>query len=80
MLPKLDGQNVLVRIRELERKFGIKPVDAVKVVMTTALSDPKNIIRAFNEGRADSYLLKPIDKKKLVEELEKLGLSFEIQR
>jgi len=80
MLPKLDGQNVLKRIRSIEHEYGIKPVDTVKVVMTTALSDPKNIIKAFNEGGADSYLLKPIDKRKLIEELQKIGFSLEMQR
>jgi two-component system chemotaxis response regulator CheY len=80
MLPKLDGQSVLRKIRESERTCGVKPVEAAKVVMTTALSDPKNIIRAFNEGGADSYLLKPIDKRKLIDELQKIGFSLEVKR
>lgn len=80
MLPKLDGQSVLRKIRESERTSGVKPVEAAKVVMTTALSDPKNIIKAFNEGGADSYLLKPIDKRKLIDELQKIGFSLEVKR
>ncbi|MGC9313070.1 MAG: response regulator [Sediminispirochaetaceae bacterium] len=80
MLPKLDGQSVLREIRESERTSGVKPVEAAKVVMTTALSDPKNIIKAFNEGGADSYLLKPIDKRKLIDELQKIGFSLEVKR
>ena len=76
MLPKLDGQDLLKRIRQTEHDYGVKPVEAAKVVMTTALSDPKNIIKAFNEGGADSYILKPINKKKLNDELEKIGFSL----
>jgi len=80
MLPKLDGQSVLKEMRESERNCGVKPVEAAKVVMTTALSDPKNIIKAFNEGGADSYLLKPIDKRKLIDELQKIGFTSEVKR
>ncbi len=80
MLPKLDGQSVLKEMRANERTYGVKPVEAAKVVMTTALSDPKNIIKAFNEGGADSYLLKPIDKRKLIDELQKIGFSLELKR
>jgi two-component system chemotaxis response regulator CheY len=75
MLPELDGQEVLREFRSIEKEYGIKPVNMVKVIMTTALGDPKNVVRAFNEGRADSYLVKPIEKRKLLEEIEKLGFQ-----
>ncbi|SRR6056297_199669 len=77
MLPKLDGQDVLKKIRMLERDQGKKPVDAVKVVMMTALSDPNNVLQAFNEGHADSYLVKPIEYVKLIQELNKIGIAVE---
>ena len=78
MLPKMDGQDSLKRIREIEAEFGIRPVDTVKVIMTTALWDSGNIIRAFNEGSADSYMVKPIEREKLIEELHKIGLVMEV--
>jgi len=77
MLPKLDGQDVLKKIRMLERDQGKKPVDAVKVVMMTALSDPNNVLQAFNERHADSYLVKPIEYVKLIQELNKIGIAVE---
>jgi two-component system chemotaxis response regulator CheY len=43
--------------------------------MTTALDDPKNVVQAFYKGKATSYIVKPIAKKKLLEEIEKLGLD-----
>ncbi len=73
MLPTMNGQEILRSIREIEKERGIHPADFVKVIMTSALSDPKNIVQAFNEGSADSYLVKPINKKTLHRELEKLG-------
>ncbi|MFP4179548.1 MAG: response regulator transcription factor [Spirochaetaceae bacterium] len=73
MLPSMDGQEILRNIRLEEKKRGIRPADFIKVIMTTALSDPKNVVRAFSEGSADSYLVKPVEKETLEEELKKLG-------
>ncbi len=73
MLPSKDGHEILGEIRGIESERGVRPAERVKVVMTTALGDPKNIVRAFNEGSADSYLVKPIEKETLEKELEKLG-------
>jgi len=41
--------------------------------MTTALSDVKNIADAFR-GLCDAYLMKPIDRAKLLDELRRLKL------
>ncbi|MFP4362925.1 MAG: response regulator [Spirochaetia bacterium] len=75
MMPKVDGQQALKKIRENERKMGIKQVDEVDVVMTTVLEDPKNVVEAYNKGGATSYIVKPIDKAKLEDEMQKLGYS-----
>ena len=80
MLPEINGQDLLKYIRQTEHDYGVKPVEAAKVVMTTALSDTKNIIQAFNEGGADSYILKPINKKKLIDELHKIGFLSKAER
>jgi len=44
-----------------------------RVVMTTVLNDLKNVSAAYN-NLCDSYLVKPIEKAKLLDELGKLGL------
>ena len=41
--------------------------------LTTALNDMKNKITAFN-GLCDAYLVKPIDRSKLIETLQQLKL------
>ncbi len=78
MLPGLDGQDALKAIRSIEKESGIKPVEATKVIMTTALSDPNNVLSAFNEGHADSYLVKPIEHAKLMQELKKIGIAVDL--
>ena len=73
MMPRMDGHEALKRLRELERDMGVKPVDEAKVIMTSVLEDPKNVIEAYYGGSATSYLIKPIDREKLEDELERLG-------
>ncbi len=73
MLPKKDGQTVLKEIRDMESGAGIGGLAGVKVIMTTALSDPKNIMEAFS-SQCEAYIPKPISKKKLLEEMKGLGL------
>jgi two-component system chemotaxis response regulator CheY len=77
MMPRTDGQEALKRIREIEERIGVKEKDQVKVVMTTALEDPRNVVEAYYHGAATSYLVKPIRQDALLEELARVGLSLE---
>ena len=74
MMPEMDGQTALKRIRAFEREKSISPVDEAKVIMTTALDDPKNVVEAYYKGGATSYVPKPIDKQMLLHLLKNLGL------
>jgi two-component system chemotaxis response regulator CheY len=74
MMPELDGQQALKEIRNMERQNSISEADGVKVIMTTALDDPRNVVVSLYKGGAASYVVKPIDSKKLLEETSKLGL------
>lgn len=73
MMPKMDGQEALMKIRSLEKDKGIQGLSGVKVIMTTALGDNENIMTAFKE-QCEAYLVKPIDKEKLLKEIRYLGL------
>lgn len=75
MMPNVDGQEALRRIREVEKSIGVEDRDHVHVIMTTALEDPKNVVEAYYHGGATSYLVKPIDRGSLQRELQKLGLD-----
>ena len=79
MMPNVDGQEALRTIRAIETEFGIEERDRVKIIMTTALEDPKNVVEAFYKGGAHGYLVKPIEHSTLVAELEKLGIKPDIQ-
>jgi two-component system chemotaxis response regulator CheY len=73
MLPEMDGQEVLENIRTAETNIGIEGLDRVKVVMITALGDYHNIGKAF-KNQCEGYIVKPIEKDKLIEVLKDLEL------
>jgi len=73
MMPEMDGHDALKAIRRIEEEQGIYGLDGVKVVMITALGDSKNVMGAFRTG-CEAYIVKPVKKEKLLEEIEKLGL------
>lgn len=74
MMPGVDGQQALSKIREIEKESGIRGAKKVRVVMTTALEDQKNVIEAFYKGGASAYMVKPIDKQQFMKEISKLGI------
>ncbi len=73
MMPKMDGQEVLREIRKIEAERRIHGLSGAKIIMTTALGDKGNIMKAFKE-QCEAYLVKPIDRKKLLKEIKNLGL------
>ncbi len=74
MMPNMDGQEALKRIRGIEKEKGLKSPEEVKVVMVTALDDPKSVVEAYYRGGATSYIVKPIEKDKLLDEIRAFGL------
>lgn len=74
MMPNMSGHDALKLIREKERTRRVPSAREVKVIMTSALDDVKNVTLAFFQGGASAYLVKPIERQKVVEELRKLGL------
>ena len=76
MLPRMDGHEVLNKIQATEKEHGLAAVDRVKIIMTSALGDSRNIMAAFR-GECESYLQKPIRRERLEAELKELGFILE---
>ncbi len=68
MMPEMDGREAVRHIRALEEEHGIPSTSGAKIVMTTAVDDVKEVIRCFHE-LCDSYLVKPIDLAKLLDQM-----------
>jgi two-component system, chemotaxis family, chemotaxis protein CheY len=73
MMPELGGHGVLTQIRADEESNGVQPNNAVKVVMTTALSDPRNVMKSFSE-QCEAYIVKPVKRETLINTMRDLKL------
>lgn len=72
-MPGMNGHQVLAELRAMEAAHGIQGLDRARVIMATGSSDPKDVRAAFH-SECDAYLVKPIQKPKLMEQLKALGL------
>ena len=70
----MDGQEALKEIRRYEHENGTGDKSPVKIIMTTALSDSKNIMQAMVIGSCDAYVNKPIAPDEIRKLLPELGL------
>jgi two-component system chemotaxis response regulator CheY len=74
MMPELNGQEALRRIRKLEQKAGIPVDDMVKVVMTTALNGTEDASNALFKGGACAYFVKPLQLENFIQELKRINV------
>lgn len=76
MMPRMDGHEFLSLIRKCELDFDIPFTKSSKVIMTTALSDSKNIFSSFRAG-SEGYLVKPVVANELLTLMKQLDLVKE---
>ena len=76
VMPNSDGQQALREIREIEKEMGIPEKNGVKIIVVSGLDDNQEIHDAFFLGKATSYMVKPIRRQILLEEVENLGLPL----
>lgn len=74
MMPEMDGIRALEKIRKTEEGRGVTSTYGSKIIMITALDDPKNVMNSF-KGLCDAYIVKPIDKTILLQKLDEIGLA-----
>jgi len=73
-MPEMSGIDVLRGIRDYERGLDLESGMGAKVIMVTSEGKSAMVFKAFGEN-CDGYLTKPLSKNKMVDLLEKLGLS-----
>jgi len=73
MLPEMDGFQVLKNVRRMEKQRTGDQLNHVKIIMTSALNDPRIIERAYGE-RCEAYLVKSISKAQLIDTIRTMGL------
>lgn len=74
MMPEMNGKEALKRIRSYERSINVSYKKEVKIIMLTALDSPQDVIESFYQGGCSAYIVKPVEKVKLVEVLKEYKL------
>lgn len=75
IMPDLDGQKVLQKIRTIEDEWKIQSGHGVKIIMLTSLKDRKTVLESF-KNRCDAFLVKPLSRQKLEEALKQAGVHL----
>jgi len=73
MMPEMDGREAIRQMRDMEAARGVFSASGAKIIMTTAVSDLKEVGRCFHE-LCDGYLVKPIDLSKLLNQMKSYDL------
>ncbi len=74
VMPEMDGQEALQRMRALEKKAGISGEDKTTIIMVTSLSSPTDMTTALIQGDCTDYVVKPVAESILKALLIKYGL------
>ncbi|MHC4553661.1 MAG: response regulator [Planctomycetota bacterium] len=75
MMPEMNGLEALKRIRRLEIKHFKPGAGAAKIIMITARGQAKDVMGAYDSG-CEAYMVKPISKAKLYDQLKELDLPI----
>ena len=57
-MPAMDGHEVVEKMRKVEERNNINPLESFKLVMLTVHKDVKNVSKSFFRGGAEAYIPK----------------------
>lgn len=75
MMPEVDGIMALKMIRQLEAEKGVNSETRSKIFMISAVSQKDHVLATVKAG-CDCFLVKPIDKNRLYDEIRKHGFDI----
>ncbi len=73
-MPKMNGQTVLKRIREMEKARKVEKAGRMKIIMVTSRMNISTIKKCIKLG-CSGYLSKPVNKYQLLGNLGKMGFT-----
>lgn len=73
MMPQMDGTEALKAIRRIEEEMNLLAVQKAKIFMITAVDTDKMVLDAI-KNKCSDYILKPIQRKKLIAKIKEHGL------
>ena len=73
MMPYMDGHETLEKLRAVEAQHGVHGSAGTRVIMSTALDNPRHCVRAFRGG-CEAYVTKPVNASELLAKLHELNV------
>jgi two-component system cell cycle sensor histidine kinase/response regulator CckA len=73
VMPEMDGYQLCRHIKTEEK------LDEIPVILLTALSDPKDVVRGLECG-ADNFIVKPYDEKYLLSRIQYILTNLELRK
>ena len=73
LMPEMDGKEVLLNIREIEKEKKISEQHQARIIMVTGVSEEEMVMACLKNG-CDDFLVKPIESEVLFEKIKKLGM------
>jgi len=70
LMPEMDGHQTAEIMRSREKELNIPEHSQFKLVMITSLVDDTNVSKAFFGTQASCYIVKPLNKEKIIDELQ----------
>ncbi len=74
LMPGMDGHQASELMRAKEQEDGVAEADSFKLAMITCMVDDTSIDKAFFNARASVYIVKPLDRHKVISELKEHGI------
>jgi len=74
LMPEMDGKEVLLKIREIEKEKKISDQHQARIIMVTGVSEEEMVVACLKNG-CDDFLVKPIESSVLFDKINHLGLT-----
>ena len=73
LMPEMDGCEVLIKIRELEKEKQIADKFKASIIMVSGVSEKEMVMACLRDG-CDDFLVKPIETRLLFSKINNIGL------
>ena len=73
LMPEMDGCEVLIKIRELEKEKQIADKFKARIIMVSGVSEKEMVMACLRDG-CDDFLVKPIETRLLFNKINNIGL------
>ena len=72
LMPDMDGRQVLLKIREIEKDKKMSEQHRARIIMVTGVSEEETVKDCLRNG-CDAFIVKPIDIELVFEKIKKFG-------